>query len=448
MQTLKEPSKKFIKTPVDLINILTAGGLNQGTITEIYGGNGSGKSCLAYQTASMFLKDNPYGFVTILDCEGSTDFIRFKHTFELDLERSIVKSQDSLETCFESIASIISNTQKQFSSKIYLEDVLKQSESEIKNLCTKNKIELKYEQENPSDPLIDKSRERLILELLYEGIIREKSQLTPHLIIWDSIAASRTRTAVTKLIEEGASGLNAGGMNEKPRLITDKMNIVMSNIVNKPITLLVLNQVSLTGFGSYTGPKEGSSGGNALKHAAHYRFYFHKKGQVLSENKKDVVGTITEITIEKAKFCPKANKTQVFIDDKMGGKIVQKFELALVAKELGILNSSGAWFHFLDENGKRIGRNYRWSSNGKDAYIEGNEEVRTICLDKITRYYRKNYLTVNETYKSLGNVLGDEDVDKRCFATIETSFEVIDSESSKNTLEIEISDADIISMEN
>jgi hypothetical protein len=109
----------------------------------------------------------------------------------------------------------------------------------------------------------------------------------------------------------------------------------------------------------------------------------------------------------------------------MGGKIVSKFELPLVAKELGILNSSGAWFHFVGENGSKVRGNYRWakSSTTSGNYIEDNETVRAICFEKIARYYRKNYLTVDETYKYLGNKLGEEGVDERCFSGVEKSEE-------------------------
>jgi hypothetical protein len=98
----------------------------------------------------------------------------------------------------------------------------------------------------------------------------------------------------------------------------------------------------------------------------------------------------------------------------------------------------------LDENGNKIGSNYRWLDNGKDKFIVGNEEIRKICYDKIARYYRKNYLTVDETYKQMNDEIGDENVDKRCFSNQKT--EEIVNETGTNSTD-DISDSDIVDIQ-
>lgn len=407
MKTLSEVNDKFIRTPIDTLNLIGAGGINMGTITEIYGANHSGKSAFAYQTAGNFLEDNPYGFVTILDCESSVDYVRMKYTFDIDMDRMIIRGEDpTLEGCIETIAEMIRSVDNQLIAKLTIEEAEALDIDELQKLATKNKINIKHPISTSKISGQAKTKKELILSLIYLGFIKPKDGMTPHLIIWDTIASSRPRANVDALMKDGNSGLNAGGMMMKPRIIADGLNTIQTSTFGKPITLMILNQVSLAGFGTYAGPKESSSGGNALKHVSHYRLYFKKSKAHMSEDGKDTIGTGTTVTLEKSKFSPKVNKIQLYIDDTLGGKIVPRFELPMLCKDLGLLNSAGGWLHFMFE-GTKFGDNYRWTS------IEYDEKIREICGELITHHYRSKFKILNITYELLGKIVGDKNIVKR-----------------------------------
>ena len=66
-------TRKKVKTPSEVFNILFGGGIPFGTIVGLYGPPGSGKSTLAYGTASEFQRTTENGIVVILDVENSAD---------------------------------------------------------------------------------------------------------------------------------------------------------------------------------------------------------------------------------------------------------------------------------------------------------------------------------------------------------------------------------------
>ena len=77
---------ELIRTPIPMLQIVTAGGIRFSTLVELWGANKAGKSTTCYQTAGYFLED--YGEkarVKILDSETSSDFIRLL-AFGLDEE--------------------------------------------------------------------------------------------------------------------------------------------------------------------------------------------------------------------------------------------------------------------------------------------------------------------------------------------------------------------------
>jgi RecA/RadA recombinase len=98
----------------------------------------------------------------------------------------------------------------------------------------------------------------------------------------------------------------------------------------KPVTIFLLNQVRTTGFGTYQGAHEVSTGGNALKHTGHYRIAFRKVKPIFDEKYNMNIGTMSKITIEKSKFGPTLKDIPIYIDDRSGGRIIPKDEAALV----------------------------------------------------------------------------------------------------------------------
>jgi RecA/RadA recombinase len=190
----------IIRTPIDTINVIGAGGIDQGTITEIAGPPGSGKSAYAYGTASNFLKDNPAGVVIILDPELSVDLIRLEFTFELDMNRVIILNARALEDGFveifrilkdQALSSVANVTVEAFLAGWKLEDAMKL----LKEIKIDFNLSLLDENVTTDPEIIAKARKDIATILAFRGKLKPQRP-TPVLIIWDTIAASKPRAEV------------------------------------------------------------------------------------------------------------------------------------------------------------------------------------------------------------------------------------------------------------
>ena len=360
---------RTLRTPIDTVNLLTAGGLRMGSMTELYGPNASGKSSIAYQMARFFQKDYSNGQVRLIDSESSADYIRLKTSFGLDLS----------EEKFSMIP--IANLEEGFSA--------------IVDAC--------------NDSLDDKGNEK------------------PILLIWDTIAVGKPAKELEVAFDNKDSdniGINAGGMNLRSRVIEHGLAVSMTAMSGKPVTLIIINQIRTTGFGSYTGPtQKHSSGGVALKHYVHYKFHVRRKKSLTaehfgdkSERKGDKEGTLSEVEIEKSKYCPAPIKIEITISDKLGGVIVPDEEILSVAKELKILKQSGGWWKFPRKYGEQ---SLRWSS------LVSDRKIRNDLMDEVARYFRSNYFTIDELYKHKGKTLGKPETSHA--AELESLFDRIDA---------------------
>jgi RecA/RadA recombinase len=393
-----------IRTPIDTINILGAGGINEGTICECAGPPGSGKSAYAYETAANFLVDNPDGVVVILDPELSTDLIRLEYTFRLDMTRVLIVNAKTLENGYGEIYRIIGDQDKQAVAKTKVEEFLS-------NWNLKEAIKLMKEAEiEPDLSLLDeaisskevlaKAQRSLATLLAFRGLLKPHRP-TPVLLIWDTIAMSKPAAEVEAALK-GKDPRDAGGMGLRARINEVNLAIVMSSLFNKPVTLFLLNQVRTAGIGSYQ-VTEISSGGNALKHANHYFFWFSKNKKAYDEHLKMYIGSSSKVSVRKSKFGPTIDDIPIYINDQLGGKIIPDDEAAMVAIDLGILWSAGGWWKITKD-----GPSYRWDKEAVagDNYISKNPKLREFFLDEIARHFRKNYLTLNIVYDRLGLTLG------------------------------------------
>jgi RecA/RadA recombinase len=395
-----------IRTPIDTINIIGVGGIDQGTISELAGPPGSGKSAYSYDTASNFLADNPDGVVVILDPELSVDLIRLEFTFKLDMTRVIIKNARTLEGGYSEIYRILGDQDKQALAKTTVDDF-------VKNWDLKEAIKLmKTAELEPDLSLLDdtvsskevviKAQRSLATLLAFRGLLKP-SRPTPVLVVWDTIATSKPAKEVEAALE-GKDPRDAGGMGLRARINEINLAIVMSSLFNKPVTIFLLNQIRTAGLGSYQ-VTEVSSGGNALKHANHYYFWFSKSKKAYDDGLKMYIGSNSKVSIRKSKFGPTIDDIPIYINDQMGGKIVPDDEAAMVAADLGILYSAGGWWKIRGDKDK----SYRWEKEAVtgDNYISKNAKLREMFLDAIARHFRKNYYTLNIVYEKLGLTLGN-----------------------------------------
>lgn len=73
-----------IRTPVEILNVLTGGGLSFGKICEFWGKNRSGKTTAALGSAQNFLADYPEGRLVIIDSEANySDGSRLEKVFDI-----------------------------------------------------------------------------------------------------------------------------------------------------------------------------------------------------------------------------------------------------------------------------------------------------------------------------------------------------------------------------
>lgn len=399
-------SHNVIRTPIDVVNIIGAGGIDQGTISELAGPPGSGKSAYAYDTAANFLADNQDGVVIILDPELSVDLIRLEFTFKLDMTRVLIKNARTLESGYGEIYRVLGDQDKQALVKTTVDDF-------VKNWDLKEAIKMmKTAELEPDLSLLDdtvsskeiviRAQKSLATLLAFRGLLKP-SRPTPVLVVWDTIATSKPSAEVTAALA-GKDPRDAGGLGLRARINEVNLAIVMSSLFNRPVTIFLLNQIRTTGLGSYQ-VTEVSSGGNALKHANHYYFWFSKNKKVYDENLKMYIGSNSKVSIRKSKFGPTLDCIPIYINDQMGGRIVPDDEAAMVAVDLSILYSAGGWWKLKGDKDK----SYRWEKEAVtgDNYISKNPKLREVFLDAIARHFRKNYYTLNIVYEKIGLKLGN-----------------------------------------
>lgn len=185
------------------IDIPLGGGLHSGKVYEFFGEESHGKSTFALMCLEPFIKywkDRGEDKIAVLwiESESALDKIRAKF-MGVPIEYIITKETDIFEEAAEKIKAMLER-------------------------CVQKKMKL--------------------------------------LIVWDTLAATATRS-------EKEKGMNAGGLMEKPRLIKQMFRDITGDLGKTDSTLIILNQV-YTKMTMYGDPFD-SPGGKGLKHHASVR---------------------------------------------------------------------------------------------------------------------------------------------------------------------------------
>lgn len=404
-----------IRTPSDTINVIGGGGINERTITECWGKPSSGKSAFAYNTATFFLDDYKDGIVKIIDSEISTDSNRLENTFMMDLDRVLIEPTLTLEDAYKSIFDVFKKLENQQKADITVTDFLEDFEEKLAKKLL-DKADLDYELDRIFGAETEQQAiyelQKLANLLAYNGHLKP-IRPTPVFIIWDTIAASKPAKEVEAALA-GDVAMNAGGLGNKARINEANLSIVMTQLSQYPVTIFVLNQIRKTfkmvGKGMQI-VEDTSSGGNVLKHNAHYNFFFKNPKKVYDDEMHMDIGTLSMIDVNKSKFGPTVKNIPIWIDDRMGGIMVQKEEAALMCKDLDLItHHHQGWYRF---KGEEV--NYRWeqaSNQGdEDRFIIDNADARLKCIDYLARHFRKNYRLLDTAYKKLGIAYGELSVE-------------------------------------
>lgn len=285
-------SRSKVTTPVLAINCIYGGGLPLGTISEISGNPGGGKSTFSYQCMANFQKEYPNGVPVVYDMESSMDDIRLR-VLGVDTNKVLRQPATTLDSAFASMFTIL------------------------------NKL-----------------------------IKLNETESVPSLQIFDTISAAGTEKQHQNTAE-GKSAFGAGSMMEAPRVIKQNLMNLFPYLEKMELGIMLLNQVftQMSQFSS----KLASGGGMGLKHAAHSHITFgaskdiYENGflvgtqSMIKLEKSKLSPKIVEIP------CYIDAREGGKIDE------IDSFLRYITASNIGIVKT-GAWYNFKDTISEMINR--------------------------------------------------------------------------------------------
>jgi hypothetical protein len=219
------------------------------------------------------------------------------------------------------------------------------------------------------------------------------------MIIWDTIAASPTKssyTAANEAADSSSMKMYSGGMSDRSRVIKHFLRQIMSDIYGKKAIVFFPNQI-FASMNQY-GPKIISGEGNALQHDIHYSLFFERRESAVVHDESYVADhTESEYALTKSKFSPEFSKCPLYIDNTKGGIIDERRSLFLLGqkiivkgedgKERPLVMASGGWFKVIPD-----AKNMRM-----EELIKDDESYRYI-LSTMIRVIRTKFPTINRAY--------------------------------------------------
>lgn len=326
-----------IRTPLWAINCIFGGGVPMGIIAESSGPPSSGKSTEAYQKAGIFQKQYPSGIVVILDNEASTDDVRMTY-MGVDTSKVLRLPATSLEGGFRNLFSIL------------------------------NKL-----------------------------IKLPAEQIPPVYVIWDTITTGGT-DAGANAAASGNSVMNAGGMMERARVLKENLGALFPYIEKINMYLVLLNQVSTQGIGSYH-PSVGSGGGYGLKHNCHIHFEFDEGRDYFEEG--FIAGTQSALNLGKNKLTPKFYNIPVIIDAREGGVIDEYSSFMSYINETLQMIPKGGAYYYLDKF-------------FNDVVLVAYPEFKWVCEPYMKSWHWSKFIDAARTDSNLHKLLQIILIDKVC----------------------------------
>ena len=317
----------------------------------------SGKSTFCYQTSKMFLdKYGENAALIIVDSENSVDRMRLEVVFGITIGHTHLTNGKVKESK--------SNDRRVF---LIPGPTLEGAASLIRGISAKLLEEGKYV-----------------------------------LVIWDSITASQAAKDYEDAIEAAKKGdeasLNSGGMMLRARVLKSELNRLLNVMFEQPMTVLLINQAT-TQINRWGG-SETSGGGYGKEHNIHYKVRFNFKSGIESELLGLGKGTSSEISIEKSKFGPRADKIEIFIHDDEGGIIVPDMEVLARAQVTGTIEGKGAWYRLNQEALPDLTdeeKELKW--HGWDKVVEDASRIAPILKKALTRQIREKFKMVDMAYQ-------------------------------------------------
>lgn len=226
------------------------GGIPAGRLTEIYGPSSSGKSLFATNTLAGCQRLG--GYSIYLDCENAINPEWIAKASKVDVNRLIRYTPQSLEEAFLKVYNVI-------------------------------------------------------------RAVRAKDKDVPLLFVYDSISASPCKRELSEIDLPDdfteADFKKIVKRNEQPgeraKIISKELRKLTPMLEEHNVTAVIINQVRVGNFGSYTGPSEVTPGGKALEFYASLRFRTQGKKRIDNKKLGTIVGVNTQIKNTKNRsFAP------------------------------------------------------------------------------------------------------------------------------------------------
>lgn len=333
---------------IPTLDIALGGGLPlDGSIVEIWGEEGHGKTTLSYRLCKRCTDDD--GYVTWIDDEVSYDK-GWAAVQGVNVDRIIPYRPPYMER----------------SNDIIIGDIKKYKEQFLPWLV---------------DPKWKPSKEQADAAGLgvsnIEGIKKfMEDNAPPHVIVWDSLAAS----PVKSVAEEAAE--YSSGIAYRARLIKSFLSRYMVAVVGcSKICMILINQV-IDNIGSMYGPAITTPGGRGLRHGKHLSIYVKRSGSGEKDAENFKITDYVMISLTKNKVTP----------------VIASFPI-IFSKARGFLGATSVLEYLW---------NIQWFKSAgawkKFEYTTVNEETGEISKEEIS-FQRGNFYELMEKRPELFNYL-------------------------------------------
>src|SRR5665647_2265738 len=157
-------------------------------------------------------------------------------------------------------------------------------------------------------------------------------------IVIDSVAALTPKAEIEGEMGEPQMGLQA-------RLMSQALRKLTSNIKRTNTLVIFINQIRMK-IGVMFGNPETTTGGNALKFYASVRLDIRRIGSI--KKGEEVIGSETRVKVVKNKVAPPFRQAEFEI--LYGEGISRSGEVIDFGVKLGLIDKSGAWYSYNQEN--------------------------------------------------------------------------------------------------
>lgn len=300
-----------LPTGIVTLDLALAGGIPlNGSIIEIYGEEGHGKTTFTYRICKR-CTDSSTGYVTWVDSELSYDEAWAK-VQGVDTSKVIPYRPPYMEAANE----IILNDIKRY-KEIFLPWLVdnkwkpSQKDAELAGVGVSNVEEIKTFMINNAPP---------------------------HIIVWDSLAAAPVRSVAE------AEGDFREGMAYRARLIKSFLSRYQVNVDGcDKISMILINQV-IDNIGDQWNPIT-TPGGRGLRHGKHLAIYVKKAGSGEKDQDQFVITDYVKLAITKNKVTPIIASFPVLFSKSKG--YIGATSLLEYLMDINWFKSAGSWKKFV-----------------------------------------------------------------------------------------------------